>query len=49
VLNQIQFELTNKQVENVSKFIIFAHHKVMMDAIEERIKTECQGEGMKIE
>lgn len=49
MLNQIQFEITNNVVENVSKFIIFAHHQAMMNAIQDRMVTEFKENGIKLD
>lgn len=49
IFNQIQFEITNNVSDNVSKFIIFAHHKAMMDAIQDRIKQECKDSNIKVD
>lgn len=48
MLNQIQFEMSNHVTENVSKFIVFAHHQAMMDAIQDRIKQEGEESKTKV-
>jgi len=41
--------MSNHVSDNVSKFIIFAHHKAMMDAIQDRITQECTDSKTKVE